>query len=424
MEVIRNRERAELLLINEVREARSEILLASSSVDYLEHLAFFGLVDMLERAKSRGVQILILCPAMGKKTRSNDDSDYYAKLLADIDRYAQIENTSGQIKGTILVVDNSRVLSISEEGVDALAIYSNSKSLVNNFGSLFEALWMEREMLQNLVKSRNELLKSNEQLKIHDKMQQEFVNIAAHELRTPIQPILGITDILKKSIDNGNKEAMITDREVALLDRNARRLQKLSSEILDATRIEAGTLKLQLEAKDINEEIRNVIEDMQDLLRERQVQIQFAPPVIDEKTGTAVPLVARIDKLRVFEVISNLIRNAAKYSDEGDTIFITAERKSNNNDNDDGHVLVSIKDRGSGISPEIFSRLFTKFSADREQGGIGLGLYLAKNIIEAHGGKIWAENNVDGKGTTFTFTLPLAEPRADFEDNRIKESGI
>lgn len=103
----------------------------------------------------------------------------------------------GQIEGTILIVDNSKVLSVSEEGIDALTIYSDNRSLVNNFGSLFEALWLENEILQDLVKSKNELLKSNEQLKIHDRMQKEFINVAAHELRTPVQPILGMADLIE-----------------------------------------------------------------------------------------------------------------------------------------------------------------------------------------------------------------------------------
>ncbi len=103
----------------------------------------------------------------------------------------------GQIEGTILIVDNSKVLSVSEEGIDALTIYSDKRSLVNNFGSLFEALWVENEILQDLVKSKNELLKSNEQLKIHDRMQKEFINVAAHELRTPVQPILGMADLIE-----------------------------------------------------------------------------------------------------------------------------------------------------------------------------------------------------------------------------------
>lgn len=237
----------------------------------------------------------------------------------------------------------------------------------------------------------------NEKLLQHDKMQQEFVNIAAHELRTPIQPILGVVDLLKDSM-NGRKEAQITEQEMALLQRNANRLQKLSSEILDATRIEAGTLKLQLETMDINEKIRNVVADMKDLGRERNIQVQIVP--VDSNRS---PLTVRIDRLRMFEVISNLLRNAAKYSDQNGIITVAAEKKN-------GEVQVSVSDAGSGIRPEVLPRLFAKFSTDKEKGGTGLGLYLAKNIIEAHGGRIWAENNRDGKGATFAFTLPLVEP--------------
>lgn len=267
--------------------------------------------------------------------------------------------------------------------------------------------------LESAVRERTaELAAANEQLKTHDKMQTEFVNIAAHELRTPIQPILGIAGLLRDSLDDNKKETSITESEIALLERNAHRLQKLSSEILDATRIESGTLRLDLVPMDINEKVRNVIADTTSLIPPGQdIKIEFKPAT--DPAGNIIPLPVMIDRLRIFEVISNLIRNAIKYSENQ-----SGGNSNNNSSNNiitistskvnDTEVAVAIRDNGRGIHPDLMPRLFTKFAMDREKGGTGLGLFLAKNIIEAHGGRIWAENNKDGKGATFSFTLPLA----------------
>jgi len=214
--------------------------------------------------------------------------------------------------------------------------------------------------------------------------------------------------VLRDSMDaneegGGREEARVTKEELAMLERNAKRLLKLSNEILDVTRIEAGTLKLELETVDINEKIRNVLGDMKGLVQKRDdVQVRFEP-AIDAKTASPVPLPVRIDRLRTFEVISNLIRNAINFSGDKKDILVMAEKK-------DGQAVVEVKDRGSGISPEMMPRLFSKFSTDKEKGGTGLGLFIAKNIIEAHGGRIWAENNRDSPGATFAFALPLVTP--------------
>jgi signal transduction histidine kinase len=277
------------------------------------------------------------------------------------------------------------------------------------------------ESNRQLIDANESLKRANEQLQAHDKMQTEFINIAAHELRTPIQPILALSELLEKKrtrnnggdiIDgngntNSNKHGAVelTDTQLAILDRNAKRLQKLSSEILDATRIEAGTLKLEREMMDINQKVRNVIADADSWAprgQKNSFQIHFQPLTIDPKSSNAVPLPVSIDRVRMFEVVSNLIRNAIKFSGGSGTITITTEKRDN-------LAIVSIKDQGEGISPDVMSRLFTKFATDKEKGGTGLGLFIAKNIVEAHGGKIWAENNKDGtRGATFTFTLPLA----------------
>lgn len=184
----------------------------------------------------------------------------------------------GQIEGTILIVDNSKVLSVSEEGIDALTIYSDNRSLVNNFGSLFEALWVENEILQDLVKSKNELLKSKEQLKIHDRMQKEIINVAAHELRTPVQPILGMADLIESRFVEGKETSEVSKGDLQIVIRNARRLEKLSSDILSVIRIESKSLHLQKTEFNLSEVILDVMNDASNqALLDKGLRLDYIP---------------------------------------------------------------------------------------------------------------------------------------------------
>ena len=242
-------------------------------------------------------------------------------------------------------------------------------------------------------KKTAELRRANEQLLNNDKMQREFINIAAHELRTPIQPLLGVTELIKESMNSKDK-GEITKEEVNILERNAKRLERLSSDILEVSRLESNSLKLNKEVVNLNKKIENVIADILPTIRdEQQVKIIFQPKNIEDE-----PIMVEADKTRLFEVISNLLQNALKFTKDG-TILITLDKK-------DDQAIVSIKDTGKGIDQEILPRLFEKFATKSEQ-GTGLGLYISKGIIDAHNGRIWAENNIDGKGATFTFALPL-----------------
>ena len=236
------------------------------------------------------------------------------------------------------------------------------------------------------------LTKANEQLKIHDKMQTEFINIAAHELRTPVQPLLNIAEQLEEDLAEGVNEIKVTKPEIEMLARNAKRLSQLTSDVLEVARIDSNSLTLHKQKVNLKEKILTVIEDCKVFIEQGQaVDLVFEEPVGAE-------ILVEADKSRLFEVLSNLIRNAAKFTKEG-TISIKLQQK-------DDHAEVSVKDTGTGIDPTIFPKLFEKFTTKAER-GTGLGLYITKSIIEAHGGKIWAENNPDRKGATFTFTLPI-----------------
>jgi signal transduction histidine kinase len=200
------------------------------------------------------------------------------------------------------------------------------------------------------------------------------------------------------------------DEILEVLKRNGNRLQRLTADILDVTRIESQTLKLNKEQLNLNDVILSIVEDNKNEVEKRyhgKVKLLFEPKE-DHITVEA-------DKNRLSQVISNLISNAVKFTKEG-TITVDVERRnssssnnksSNNNNEDEEDVIVSVKDTGTGIDPEILPRLFSKF-ATKSETGTGLGLYISKSIIEAHGGRIWAENyEYDGKkGAVFAFSLP------------------
>ena len=245
----------------------------------------------------------------------------------------------------------------------------------------------------SLMKSNELLEEANEQLKVHDKMQKEFINIAAHELRTPIMPILGEVEIIEEDLDPKTKTVKVEEEQIQLIIRNAKRLDRLASDILDVTKIESNSLKLEKTYFNLNDILSNSIRDIQNQVSSGDIGTKNLKIVYD-------PVNIRIsgDKERINQVISNLLSNALKFTDEG---FIKI-KVENSNDN----VIISVEDTGSGIHPEIFPRLFCKFATKSDK-GTGLGLYISKNIIDAHGGRIWAQNNNSGSGATFFFSIPL-----------------
>jgi signal transduction histidine kinase len=273
--------------------------------------------------------------------------------------------------------------------------------------------WNRR--LENTVNIRTaELKNANEQLKVHDKMQREFINIAAHELRTPIQPIIALSDILLHKIRDGESRDLID-----VIFRNAKRLQRLSQDILDITKIESGLLKFNKERFNLRQVISNTVDDYRNQIKNSKRNIRLAYGFDKEEIsqweagGEQEQLHKQLliqdndtifveaDKGRITQVIDNLLSNALKFTNEG-TISVSVESK-------DRQAVVSIKDNGKGIDPSILPKLFTKFASKSDIGGTGLGLFISKSIVEAHGGKIWAENNTNEKGAIFYFSLPLIQ---------------
>jgi signal transduction histidine kinase len=253
------------------------------------------------------------------------------------------------------------------------------------------------ESNRQLSLSNQEIAHANEELKVHDKMQKEFINIASHEIKTPLQAILSASQLLQMYPERQKKFA-------SAIQRNAIRLQRLSNDILDVAKIESRSLKLKKELIDLNELISNIIEDYKTIIVKdnQNVKLFFK--------SSHYALFVEADKERIAGVISNLLSNAIKFTKKGE-IFVSIEKEDNSNS---PYALVTVKDTGEGIDPDILPKIFSKFITKSFE-GLGLGMYIAKNIVEAHKGKIWTENNNNNKnkngnrGAIFYFTLPLSK---------------
>ena len=303
-----------------------------------------------------------------------------------------LTNATSQIKsGNLNVVVKSKV------NGDELSFLSES------FNSMVTAI-------KNYIKKQNQLTKqlekANEELKYRDQLKDEFIHVAAHELKTPIQPILGLCELLRD-----RKTDIVKDEEILdVIIRNSKRLMKLAEDILNVARIESGSFFLKKERFDIGELISEIMNDIEEKIVENKKNIKLFFELYNGNNNNKI--IVEADKNRLCQVISNLLNNAIKFTDEGSITVIVGTKKINNNNSN--KVIVSIKDTGTGIDSEILPKLFTKFATKSPiAGGTGLGLFISKSIIEMHGGSIWAfnndEKNKDDRGSTFTFSLPLKE---------------
>jgi two-component system, OmpR family, sensor histidine kinase VicK len=396
IEVIPNSAKAQEVYLNIVKSAKEEILLMFPTTLSFIRQEKIGVIKLAkEAANLRNVRIRILMPAH-KSTEATVENlkiqqqEYHKNSKIDIRYIEQMSET----KATILVTDRkaSLVMELRDDSktsfVEAIGLstLSNSRAGVLSYVAIFENLWTQTELYQKV-------LEANEQLKLNDKIQKEFINIAAHELRTPIQPILGLTEVLRSRIKDSEQRQLL---DVTI--RNAKRLHRLTEDILDVTKIESQSLNLKKEKFNLNEIVSNTIADYKNELKEGNNNIKLE--LVSK--GDEADLFVEADKERLNQVLTNLLTNAIKFTKEGD---ITIRTEST-----DEEILVSIKDTGIGIDPEIFPRLFTKFGTKSDTGGTGLGLFISKSIVEAHGGKIWANNNnnkLGEVGATFTFSLPI-----------------
>jgi two-component system sensor histidine kinase VicK len=397
--------------------------------------------NIYKKISENGVDIKLLVPkGIGNEIEEKEQMEKARQISSSINlRFSDsILNT----KITIMISDRSEFMSweLRDDTLNDLylaggiATYSNIRSVASSYAIIFDTLWKTTELAENL-RNANIKLGSNE------KAMKEFVNIAAHELRTPIQPILGLTQVVRDRIfslakqlqsweereevvyrrlndgdddddydaDSATNTARLDSNYrpapslssaieevvvmVDVLSRNAKRLEKLTNNLLDVSRIENNkSLELSKENFDLVQNIKNVIYDIKSSQGEKLEALAIVYNAPNE------PIMIEADKTRISEVLSNLLTNAIKFTDSG-TITISSSVEGS-------EARISVKDTGRGINTEFMPRLFTKFASKSETGS-GLGLYLSKKIIEGHDGKIWAENNKEGTGATFTFTLPL-----------------
>jgi len=374
-----------------IQQAIKEILVMYSTANAFHRQESAGAIQLLkEAAMQRGVRVRILTPE-DQLTLETE------RILMILQKEAQTENIGIryiqphlQTMVTILIADKKYSLTVelkddskqTSTGAIGLATYSDSPSTVLSYASIFESLWTQTELYQKLKELNN--------------LKDEFVNIAAHELRTPIQPILGLAEILRSKLKDGEEKEYVN-----VIIRNAKRLQRLTEDILDVTRIESNSLDLKKELFNLSEMISSAVSDYNNQAAEEHKDTNIELEFVDSKEAIFI----EEDKGRISQVISNFLNNAIKFTNEG-TVSVAAEVSNNNNE-----IVVSVSDTGSGIDSQILPRLFTKF-ATKSDSGTGLGLYISKSIIEAHGGRIWGKSNYpEGKGATFAFSLPL--DRAD-----------
>src|SRR5829696_1430474 len=399
IETIREPPLTQARTIEMIKSANEEVLIIFSTSNAFRRQEKAGAVDLLiKTAKSKDLKVRILSPFDDYVRNTIDKIKREDKIRIEI---RNIEEPL-QTKISVMIVDRSLLLSVElksdwkDTTLEAigLATYSNSKATVLSYASIFESLWNQTELYE-------ETRQLYQQLKSTDKMKQEFIDIAAHELRTPIQPILGLAQILKDQISDSAQTKFL---DVIL--RNAKRLARLQEDMLDITRIEGSRMKIYKESFNVNELIFRVLEDFRTQLKEEaRIKLNY-------RRDGDVWVVA--DKNRIIQVISNLLDNAIKITESG-TILVRLRKEKGIKIAEDNRVIVSVKDEGPGIHPSIMPRLFTKFASKSEK-GTGLGLFISKSIIEAHGGEIWAKNNSiserksgggGSRGATFSFSLPV-----------------
>jgi two-component system sensor histidine kinase VicK len=449
-----------------LKSAKQEVLMIFSTVNtFLLQERQLGITQILSNLSKQGVGVKILTPVddnvrelifnlknqqgqqeqeryhpqeeqqqgqgqqIYQKNNANENnytnSNTNASSIIDIEDIAP----SSSINAKIIVVDKQDSLAMeikdgTKDSLDdtiGLSTLSNSKSTIASYYAIFENLSKQNQLYKQLKDAYQKVENTNA-------MQQEFINVAAHELRTPIQSVLGYTELLLEDETNDSKKYSL----FAILH-NSERLQKLASDILDIARIESSTFRLNKKSLNLNSTISNIVKDYVKRQKQRKVRditeltsninggnkdnknkdtkAIETKLVFQSKVKEGEDIVVQADEERLTQVIDNILDNAFKFTDYYGSITVTLEKKQAEQDTkqleqQQQHAIITIKDTGTGIDPEILPRLFSKF-ATKSHKGTGLGLYISKNIVEAHGGKLHASNNSGGNGAIFTIILPL-----------------
>jgi signal transduction histidine kinase len=434
IEVIRHSNRSLKIYLNIVKSAKNEIyFIFPTSRAFIRQLKAIDLAS--QAAKERNVKVKILTPCNEtveksikhflKKGQSKEEKQNQGISKSSIDSFSDnnievrfIEKMANT-KATILVADrkDSLVMELKDDTRDTfieaigLSIHSTSKASALSYVAIFENLWKQSELYEEIKKSNENLKMANEKLKVKDKVLNEFIHIASHELRNPIQPILSLSQIVKSIFEQKSESEIDKDKIFNILDiiiRNAKKLHRISNDVLDAAKIETNSFVLTKEKFNLIEWLKSLIDDFKSQQQNDicDIKMDFNIEKKQQQQQNENYFIIEADKARISQVISNLLLNALKFTNKDCLIQVIVEKKEL--DRRKKEIIVSIKDTGTGIDHDIFPKLFTKFATKSSQ-GTGLGLYICKNIVEAHGGKIWAKNNnEDGKGAIFSFSLPFS----------------
>ena len=424
VDVISRSTNAENAYLDLLRSANKEIMLILPTTNAFLRQHKIGLIDwIIDASSARSVKVRVLIPKSKNTVELIERLEQHNYLMNNASnnnnnnvqvRYIQ---TLLETRSTILVVDKkvSLVMELKDDTKETfheaigLSTYSNSKAGVLSYVSIFENLWEQTELYQ--------------QLKKNETLQKDFIHIAAHEFRNPIQPILAISQTLKWIIDQNesenSQEVLINKNQITsyidIIIRNTQKLISLTKNVLDITRIETNSLSLYKETINLRmfllehmaEYEKQTMDNVGDSRKHHLTDKERCKTRLDfaqlSKNGSFDSFLAEVDRPRVSQVVSNLLDNAFKFTNEDEKIHMEIKKEFINGQK---YAVITMKDTGSGIHEEILPKLFTKFATKSDR-GTGLGLFISKNIIEAHGGRIWAKNNEDGKGATFSFSLPL-----------------
>jgi two-component system sensor histidine kinase VicK len=404
-DVVTDNKKIAQILIDLINTAANEIVLLLPNDKALVRIDRLGIIDSLVKASQNKGVIKIICPLSKENLQIQ-------KKIADNAPDILILNGANSRHG-LYIVDNRKFLRVelvkpeAESFSEAIgfAVYSNNERSAELFRWMFELLWNNR-------------IANEESSRIYQ-MEQEFVNIAAHELRSPAQSILGYSELLlgdSKYRDDNEY------RSLGAIYRNSMRLSKLTKDLLDLARIENQVLKLYKQRFNLKQVIELVIEDIQRRKQalnlgtnsgdsEGNVKIMLLPLIGGKEYDSSADVVIEADMEWIVQVLTNVLDNALRFTRKNSTISVSMQIEECGGKSRD--VVVNVRDNGTGIDREIMPKLFTKYTTRSSSisgtKGLGLGLYISRNIIEAHGGRIWAKNNSTGEGATFSFSLPLPD---------------
>lgn len=361
MELITDHAQASKTFAELVRSAEKKVSLLLPHRTSFAKSRVAGVIEALaDKARIKRAEVRIISPL------SNEDREYLASVSPKLKVVGGQESSM-----SLLIVDDKKCIVVEESGggeqSGGFILYTNSPPAVRSFRTLFDIQWRELVMIDSLLST--------------GRQRDEFISVAAHELRNPITPIMLFVD--------GLREEMGERPEIAGIVRNTRRLQRLIQDILDVAKVDNRNLALRKAEFDMNALLKEACADAQNQAKGKSVKVAFEP---------AGKVMVNADEARVSQIVYNLLDNALKFTQKG-TIKVAAKKSG-------GEIEVSVYDEGTGISPKVLPRLFEKFVTASES-GTGIGLYLSKAIIEAHGGRIWAENN-KSKGATFYFSIPTS----------------